>query len=113
MRAINLLWCRAGCASRVSLLSGPRRGWLLSILRHEGLSLLRQGAGAQESAGDNQLWSTSGTLIDSIHGQRNPHPKRGELGTDNGAIGSYRQIAIAIESEAGDSLTYRSKRIFA
>ena len=28
-------------------------------------------------------------------------------------IGSYREIAIAIESEAGDSLTYRSKRIFA
>ena len=55
--ALHSLWCRAGCASRVSLLSVPRRGWLLSALCQQGLSLLRQGAETQVSAWDNQIWS--------------------------------------------------------
>ena len=42
MEALHSLWCRVGCASRVSLLSVPRRGWLLSALGRQGLSLLRQ-----------------------------------------------------------------------
>ena len=32
MGALRSLSCRAGCASHVSLLSVPRRGWLLSAL---------------------------------------------------------------------------------
>ena len=43
MEALHSLSCRAGCASRVSLLSVPRRGWLISVLGQQGLSLLRQG----------------------------------------------------------------------
>ena len=65
MEALRSLWCRAGCASRVSLLSVPRRGWLLSALGRQGLSLLRQGAETQESAWDNQIWS--GPDISSNH----------------------------------------------
>ena len=56
MGALRSLSYRAGCASRVSLLSVPRRGWLLSALGQQGLSLLRQGAETQESAWDNHIW---------------------------------------------------------
>ena len=42
MEALHSLLCRAGCDIRVSLLSVPRRGWLLSALGRQGLSLLRQ-----------------------------------------------------------------------
>ena len=56
MGALRSLSCRAGCASRVSLLSVPRRGWLLSALGRQGLSLLRQEAETQESAWVNQIW---------------------------------------------------------
>ena len=31
----------------------------------------------------------------SIHGQRNPHPKRGEVGTDNGAMALRCCVALA------------------
>ena len=54
MGALRSLSCRAGCASRVSLLSVPRRGWLLSALGQQGLSLLSQGAETQESAWDTR-----------------------------------------------------------
>ena len=57
MGALRSLSCRAGCASRLSLPSVPRQGWLLSALGWWGLSLLRQGAGTQASAWDNQIWS--------------------------------------------------------
>ena len=57
MGALRSLSCRAGCASRLSLPSVPRQGWLLSALGRQGLSLLRQGAGTQASAWDNQIWS--------------------------------------------------------
>ena len=57
MGALRSLSCRAGCASRLSLPSVPRQGWLLSALGRRGLSLLRQGAGTQASAWDNQIWS--------------------------------------------------------
>ena len=40
MEALISMSCRAGCASRVSLLSVPRRGWLLCALVRQGLSLL-------------------------------------------------------------------------
>ena len=33
--------------------------------------------------------------IRSIHGQRNPHPKRGEVGTDNGAMALRCCVALA------------------
>ena len=56
MGALRSLSCRAGCASRVSPLSLPRGGWLLSAFGRQGLSLLRQGAETQESAGVNQIW---------------------------------------------------------
>ena len=56
MEALHSLWCRAGCASRVSLLSVPRRGWLLSALCQLGLSLLRQGAETQESARERAIY---------------------------------------------------------
>ena len=46
----HFIVCRAGCASRVSLISLPRRGWLLSALGQPGLSLLRQGAETHVSA---------------------------------------------------------------
>ena len=36
MGAVHSLWCRAGCASPVSLHSVPRRGWLLSALGRQG-----------------------------------------------------------------------------
>ena len=49
MEALHSSSCRAGRASRVSLLSMPRRGWLLSALGRQGPSLLRQGAETQES----------------------------------------------------------------
>ena len=39
MEALHSLWCRVGCASRVSLLSVSRRGWLLSALGQQGLSI--------------------------------------------------------------------------
>ena len=48
MEGLHSLSCRAGGASRVSLLSVPRRGWLLSALGRQGLSLLRQGAATQD-----------------------------------------------------------------
>ena len=57
MGAFQYLSCRTGCASRISLFSVPRREWLLSALGRQGLSLLRQGAGTQVSACDNQIWS--------------------------------------------------------
>ena len=57
MEALHSLWCRAGCASHVSLLSVPMQGWLLSYLGQQGLSLLIQGAETQVSAWDNQIWS--------------------------------------------------------
>ena len=57
MEALHSLWCRVGCASRVSLLSVPMRGGLLSAFGQQGLSLLIQGAETQESAKDNQIWS--------------------------------------------------------
>ena len=57
MEALHSVACRAGCAIRVSLPSMPRRGWLLSALGQQGLSLLRQWARAQETAWDNQIWS--------------------------------------------------------
>ena len=44
MEALQYLSCSAGCASRVSLLSAPRGGWLLFALGRQGLSLLRQEA---------------------------------------------------------------------
>ena len=49
MEALRSLWCRVGCASRVSLLSVPMRGWLLSALGQQGLSLLRQGDETRET----------------------------------------------------------------
>ena len=65
MEALHSLWCRVGCASRVSLLSMPRRGWLLSALGQQGLSLLRQGAETRESAKDNQIWSAESCLFET------------------------------------------------
>ena len=50
VEALHSLWCRVGCASRVSLHSVPRPGWLLSALGQQGLSLLRQGAETQQLA---------------------------------------------------------------
>ena len=35
MEALRSLSCRAGCSSRVSLLSVPMQGWLLSALDRE------------------------------------------------------------------------------
>ena len=49
MGALRSLSCRAGCASRLSLPSVPRQGWLLSALGRQGLSLLRQGDGPQRA----------------------------------------------------------------
>ena len=37
MEGLRSLLCRAGCASRVSLLSVPRRGWLLSALGRQAI----------------------------------------------------------------------------
>ena len=50
MEALLSLSCRAGCASRVSLFSMPKRGWLLSALGRQELSLLRQGDETHVSA---------------------------------------------------------------
>ena len=41
MEELHSLWCRAGCASRVSLLSVPRRGMLFLVL---GAVLVKTGS---------------------------------------------------------------------
>ena len=96
MKALHSLSCRAGCASRFSLLSVPRRGWLLSVLGRQGLSLLRQGAVTHVSAGDNQIYPQRAVDCDvNLLHVRASAPDRGTVSQLRGIPGlAWRSVVF-------------------